>query len=141
MCEPVIVVKWQGITGFQLWTMEQLESKLVDMRELYNERQIRPLTTLLCGLSSEIDCNDAIQDHEGEYAQFFPMFDSLFVSQVNTLLHLLKILSFFINISIKCFVDILKKSYYRKNTALLAWPTYFWRCFSINFGLTIKCPS
>lgn len=38
VCEPVIVVRRQGMGGCHLWTLEQLENKLVDMRELFSER-------------------------------------------------------------------------------------------------------
>uniref|UniRef100_A0AC35TU92 Kinesin motor domain-containing protein n=1 Tax=Rhabditophanes sp. KR3021 TaxID=114890 RepID=A0AC35TU92_9BILA len=38
VCEPVIIVKRQGMAGHQSWSIEQLENKLVDMREAYNER-------------------------------------------------------------------------------------------------------
>uniref|UniRef100_A0A914C1N4 Kinesin motor domain-containing protein n=1 Tax=Acrobeloides nanus TaxID=290746 RepID=A0A914C1N4_9BILA len=44
ICEPVIVVRRFEMTGFQLWNIEQLENKLVDMREMYNDR--------ICGTSS-----------------------------------------------------------------------------------------
>ncbi|GMR33816.1 hypothetical protein PMAYCL1PPCAC_04011 [Pristionchus mayeri] len=38
VCEPFIVVRRQGMGGCQLWTMEQLECKLVEMREAYEDR-------------------------------------------------------------------------------------------------------
>lgn len=38
VCEPVIIVRWQGMCGKQLCSMEQLENKLADMREFYNEK-------------------------------------------------------------------------------------------------------
>uniref|UniRef100_A0A7E4ZYZ4 Kinesin motor domain-containing protein n=1 Tax=Panagrellus redivivus TaxID=6233 RepID=A0A7E4ZYZ4_PANRE len=38
VCEPVIVVKRNGMQGYQLWSVEQLENRLVDMREAYNDR-------------------------------------------------------------------------------------------------------
>ncbi|KAF8381852.1 klp-4 [Pristionchus pacificus] len=38
VCEPFIVVRRQGMSGCQLWTMEQLECKLVEMREAYEDR-------------------------------------------------------------------------------------------------------
>ncbi|CAB3400058.1 unnamed protein product [Caenorhabditis bovis] len=37
VCEPVIVVKREGMSGSQFWTVSQLESRLVDMREAYND--------------------------------------------------------------------------------------------------------
>uniref|UniRef100_A0A183E5P2 KIF1B domain-containing protein n=1 Tax=Gongylonema pulchrum TaxID=637853 RepID=A0A183E5P2_9BILA len=38
VCEPFIVVKRAGIDGYQLWSTAQLENKLIDMREMYNEK-------------------------------------------------------------------------------------------------------
>uniref|UniRef100_A0A915PR24 Kinesin motor domain-containing protein n=1 Tax=Setaria digitata TaxID=48799 RepID=A0A915PR24_9BILA len=38
VCEPFIVVKRTGIDGYQLWSTAQLEDKLIDMREMYNEK-------------------------------------------------------------------------------------------------------
>ncbi|VBB27860.1 unnamed protein product [Acanthocheilonema viteae] len=38
VCEPFIVVKRTGIDGYQLWSTAQLENKLIDMREMYNEK-------------------------------------------------------------------------------------------------------
>ncbi|KAI1724019.1 kinesin motor domain-containing protein [Ditylenchus destructor] len=93
VCEPVIVVKWQGISGYQLWTVEHLENKLVDMRELYNERQISRDTSGVGSAStssfsgaccSELDeCQqEAVCNFETEDAsQLSPMFETLFVSQ------------------------------------------------------------
>lgn len=39
--EPAILVR--RLTGSQVWTMEKLENKLIDMRELYQEYKDRPL--------------------------------------------------------------------------------------------------
>lgn len=39
VCEPVIVVRRTGMSGCQLWSVEQLENKLVEMREAYDDRQ------------------------------------------------------------------------------------------------------
>ena len=36
MSEPAILVKREG-KGSQVWSMEKLENKLIDMRELYDE--------------------------------------------------------------------------------------------------------
>uniref|UniRef100_A0AC34GEC1 Kinesin-like KIF1-type domain-containing protein n=1 Tax=Panagrolaimus sp. ES5 TaxID=591445 RepID=A0AC34GEC1_9BILA len=38
VCEPVIVVRRNGMQGYQLWSVEQLENKLIDMREMYNDK-------------------------------------------------------------------------------------------------------
>lgn len=35
--EPAILVKRHGVAGSQVWSMEKLENKLIDMRELYDE--------------------------------------------------------------------------------------------------------
>ncbi|CAD6187370.1 unnamed protein product [Caenorhabditis auriculariae] len=37
VCEPVIVVRRAGMSGSQFWSVAQLESRLVDMRETYND--------------------------------------------------------------------------------------------------------
>uniref|UniRef100_A0A1I7UAI1 Kinesin motor domain-containing protein n=1 Tax=Caenorhabditis tropicalis TaxID=1561998 RepID=A0A1I7UAI1_9PELO len=37
VCEPVIVVRREGMSGSQFWTVSQLESRLVDMRDTYND--------------------------------------------------------------------------------------------------------
>lgn len=59
VCEPVIVVKWSGMTGYQLWSIERLENKLVDLRELYNEKILQKLNILSDSSSSSgIDCNN-----------------------------------------------------------------------------------
>ncbi|XP_024082800.1 kinesin-like protein KIF13A isoform X2 [Cimex lectularius] len=39
--EPAILVKRQGV-GSQVWSLEKLENKLVDMREMYDERKEGP---------------------------------------------------------------------------------------------------
>ena len=38
MCEPAICVKRLGHPN-QVWSLDKLDNKLVDMRELYNEMQ------------------------------------------------------------------------------------------------------
>lgn len=38
MSEPAILVK-RATSGSQVWSMEQLENKLVDMKEMYHEQQ------------------------------------------------------------------------------------------------------
>ncbi|KAL0268806.1 UNVERIFIED_CONTAM: hypothetical protein PYX00_010619 [Menopon gallinae] len=37
--EPAILVKRKGVMGSQVWSMEKLENKLIDMRELYEEAE------------------------------------------------------------------------------------------------------
>lgn len=41
MSEPAILVKKKGLPS-QVWSMEKLENKLIDMRELYDEIKGRP---------------------------------------------------------------------------------------------------
>uniref|UniRef100_A0A915DR28 Kinesin-like protein n=1 Tax=Ditylenchus dipsaci TaxID=166011 RepID=A0A915DR28_9BILA len=87
VCEPVIVVKWQGMSGYQLWTVDHLENKLVDMRELYNERQLKDSCAIASTSSSGICCSveegedlekdDLLDDNK----QSSLVFDSLFESQ------------------------------------------------------------
>uniref|UniRef100_A0A1I7XVD8 Kinesin motor domain-containing protein n=1 Tax=Heterorhabditis bacteriophora TaxID=37862 RepID=A0A1I7XVD8_HETBA len=38
VCEPVIIVRRVGMSGSQLWSVGQLENKLVDMRDMYNDK-------------------------------------------------------------------------------------------------------
>lgn len=40
MSEPAILVR--RLTGSQVWSMEKLENKLIDMREMYQEYKERP---------------------------------------------------------------------------------------------------
>jgi len=35
--EPAILVKRSGVLGNQVWCMDKLENKLIDMRDLYEE--------------------------------------------------------------------------------------------------------
>ena len=38
VCEPAILVKRRG-RGSQVWTMEKFENKIIDMRDMYEERK------------------------------------------------------------------------------------------------------
>ncbi|KAI6243777.1 hypothetical protein M3Y99_00041700 [Aphelenchoides fujianensis] len=40
VCEPIIVAKRLGMAGVQLWSVEQLEDKMLGMREAFNERRL-----------------------------------------------------------------------------------------------------
>lgn len=40
MSEPAILVR--RLSGSQVWSMEKLENKLIDMREIYQEYKDRP---------------------------------------------------------------------------------------------------
>lgn len=88
VCEPVIVVKRHGMSGHQTWSMEQLENKLIDMREIYNERRIGSLEMIesntcvdgSCSSSSGILSGDEAGEMENE--KMNPLIDTLFESQV-----------------------------------------------------------
>lgn len=43
--EPAILVR-RMISGSQVWSMEKLENKLIDMREMYQEHKDRPLMVI-----------------------------------------------------------------------------------------------
>uniref|UniRef100_A0A0N4Z4F3 Kinesin motor domain-containing protein n=1 Tax=Parastrongyloides trichosuri TaxID=131310 RepID=A0A0N4Z4F3_PARTI len=72
VCEPVIVVKREGMSGYQLWSLEQLENKLIDMREMYNERFNMKIDGSMSSetstpssdeaIESDVDCYDDIRD-------------------------------------------------------------------------------
>uniref|UniRef100_A0A913HFY2 Kinesin motor domain-containing protein n=2 Tax=Strongyloides stercoralis TaxID=6248 RepID=A0A913HFY2_STRER len=84
VCEPVIVVKRDGMSGYQLWSLEQLENKLVDMREMYNERFNMNIDSSVSSdtstpssdeaIESDVDCFDEI--HGIEEFQKNCVFDS-----------------------------------------------------------------
>uniref|UniRef100_A0A1I7SLJ5 Kinesin motor domain-containing protein n=1 Tax=Bursaphelenchus xylophilus TaxID=6326 RepID=A0A1I7SLJ5_BURXY len=82
VCEPVIVVKRYGMSGYHLWTLEQLENKLVDMRDMYNERrllgsEVHDACEASCSSSSGV-----VSGEEGPENDIEPAFvDSLFESQ------------------------------------------------------------
>lgn len=46
MSEPAILVR-RMISGSQVWSMEKLENKLIDMREMYQEHKDRPLDMMV----------------------------------------------------------------------------------------------
>ncbi|CEF68768.1 Kinesin-73 [Strongyloides ratti] len=84
VCEPVIVVKRDGMSGYQLWSLEQLENKLVDMREVYNERFNMNIDSSVSSdtstpssdeaIESDVDCFEEI--HNIEELQRNYVFDS-----------------------------------------------------------------
>lgn len=53
MSEPAIHVR--RLTGSQVWSMEKLENKLIDMREMYQEFKDRPLSMMVKSLSQVFD--------------------------------------------------------------------------------------
>ena len=82
VCEPVIVVKRTGMYGYQLWSVEQLENKLIDMREMYNDRLNNGISQMAISNSSGISdspssgiCVDEEEDDENN------TIDTLFESQ------------------------------------------------------------
>ncbi|CAI4227030.1 unnamed protein product [Auanema sp. JU1783] len=38
VCEPAIVVRRVGMSGSQVWSVSQLENKLIDMRDMFNDK-------------------------------------------------------------------------------------------------------
>lgn len=46
MSEPAILVKRKGLAS-QVWSMEKLENKLIDMRDLYEEKKEKNLLLLV----------------------------------------------------------------------------------------------
>uniref|UniRef100_A0A0N5B8A5 Kinesin motor domain-containing protein n=1 Tax=Strongyloides papillosus TaxID=174720 RepID=A0A0N5B8A5_STREA len=82
--EPVIVVKRDGMSGYQLWSLEQLENKLIDMREMYNERFNINIDSSVSSdtstpssdeaIESDVDCFEEIHDI-GRYQKNY-VFDS-----------------------------------------------------------------
>lgn len=91
VCEPVIVVRRHGMSGYHIWSMEQLENKLIDMREIYNERRVGGPEMIestgntcvegSCSSSSGILSGDEAGDMENE--KMNPLIDTLFESQVS----------------------------------------------------------
>lgn len=49
MSEPAILVKRKNL-GSQVWSMEKLENKLIDMRELYDEKKEKNLPMKVNGI-------------------------------------------------------------------------------------------
>lgn len=45
--EPAVLVKRRNKNG-QVWSMEKLENKLIDMREMYQERKEKGLNMKVC---------------------------------------------------------------------------------------------
>lgn len=45
MSEPAILVR--RLTGSQVWSMEKLENKLIDMREMYQEYKDHPMSMMV----------------------------------------------------------------------------------------------
>jgi hypothetical protein len=74
------------MTGFQLWNIEQLENKLVDMREMYNDRICGTSNSDFPGSSSGSSsgvCEDEDFESDASY-----LIDTHFSSQVKIFLNL-----------------------------------------------------
>lgn len=87
VCEPVIVVKRHGMAGHQIWSVEQLENKLIDMREIYNDRRLGSTEMSesigvdgSCSSSSGVLSGDEAGDLDNDKPN--PLMDTLFESQV-----------------------------------------------------------
>lgn len=59
----MIVVKRHGMSGHHLWSLEQLENKIVDMREMYNEYRMGHHDVID---TSEISCSSSSGVMSGE---------------------------------------------------------------------------
>jgi hypothetical protein len=87
----VIVVKRHGMVGYQIWSTEQLENKLIDMREIYNERRVGgpemiESTGTVCAEGSCSSSSGVLSGDEAgdmELDKMNPLIDTLFESQVN----------------------------------------------------------
>ncbi|KAI6210619.1 Kinesin-73 [Aphelenchoides besseyi] len=82
VCEPIVVAKRLGMAGVQLWSVEQLENKLLDMRDVYNERRLGNSAEMTestgsssSGVLSGDDGGDSMETPN-------PLIDTLFQSQV-----------------------------------------------------------
>ncbi|PAV58264.1 hypothetical protein WR25_02191 isoform H [Diploscapter pachys] len=77
ICEPVIVVRRVGMSGAQLWSMSQLENKLIDMRELYDDRMNEVAEKgMPRGCGSAIERSEQEADEESPSVVIDPFFES-----------------------------------------------------------------
>lgn len=97
----MIVVKRNGMSGYQLWTMEQLENRLVDMREMYSDRMCaRTGGNVACTSAYEEDTtpessglgSDTSSGAEEEETASHSLIDTLFESQVRSVLEVIPII-------------------------------------------------
>ena len=58
MSEPAISVKRKKRSG-QIWALEKLENKIIDMREMYEERKLAGLPMRVDN-SSELEADDSV---------------------------------------------------------------------------------
>lgn len=76
VCEPVIVVRRSGMSGSQLWTVAQLENKLIDMREMYNDKLNGVMREPSCTPSPEGSPSRSIPQSSLDEVMIDPFFES-----------------------------------------------------------------
>ncbi|KAK6760088.1 hypothetical protein RB195_021560 [Necator americanus] len=76
VCEPVIVVRRSGMSGSQLWTVAQLENKLIDMREMYNDKLNGVIREPSCTSSPEGSPAHSVPQSSLDEVMIDPFFES-----------------------------------------------------------------
>ncbi|CAJ0610426.1 unnamed protein product [Cylicocyclus nassatus] len=76
VCEPVIVVRRAGMSGSQLWTVAQLENKLIDMREMYNDKLNGVIRESSCASSPEGSPSHSVPQTSVDEVMIDPFFES-----------------------------------------------------------------
>ncbi|KAK6031429.1 kinesin motor domain protein [Ostertagia ostertagi] len=76
VCEPVIVVRRSGMSGSQLWTVAQLENKLIDMREMYNDKINGVPRVPSCTSSPESSPSRSLPPSSPDEVMIDPFFES-----------------------------------------------------------------
>ncbi|VDO45464.1 unnamed protein product [Haemonchus placei] len=76
VCEPVIVVRRSGMSGSQLWTVAQLENKLIDMREMYNDKINGVARVPSCASSPESSPSRSLPPPSPDEVMIDPFFES-----------------------------------------------------------------
>ncbi|EPB79993.1 kinesin motor domain protein [Ancylostoma ceylanicum] len=76
VCEPVIVVRRSGMSGSQLWTVAQLENKLIDMREMYNDKLNGVIRESSCASSPEGSPSHSVPQSSLDEVMIDPFFES-----------------------------------------------------------------
>ncbi|WKY14498.1 hypothetical protein Q1695_000214 [Nippostrongylus brasiliensis] len=76
VCEPVIVVRRTGMSGSQLWTVAQLENKLIDMREMYSDKLNGVLREPSCASSPESSPSRSLPQSSMDEVMIDPFFES-----------------------------------------------------------------
>ena len=80
--EPAIQVKRKGEVGSQVWSMDKFENKIIDMREMYQDRKekglpmmvefptlVRRMSTSSAGTAANVCCGDVVRVPGGESGQ------------------------------------------------------------------------